>query len=429
MKHSSVQFLAILSILIHMPACAPAQVQVLPTKTNIALAEVTSTSETNIVPTQIASSIPSAIAELTCPKINSGIQFNHPKESSGFQASILHYLNEGGDPAKIESMARTLEIQPYFTLSADIDSDLLPEVVVSTRDFFEDPVTIRIYHCEQNDYRLVKSFTPDDISFGIPEFTTKIFDSEPPFMIIRIGRIVGWGQDFSAIGWHNSEWQIINLATGAPPSEIAFFDQNTDGTKEVFIKTKTATTRGGGISRIVVDSYSWDGKEFVPIRSDMTPGYDRVHYLDDAETAWRNGNPLLAVSYYEIAARDSKLSSYWTTYEVEHNQTELAKPYQQAFAFFRIVTIWYYLDRPEVASVYLEEMSKVFPKENPGSEFVLAAQALSTWYEKDPDISRSCTQAVNLLDTEYPDIVTNHLGDWGIAHPMYFATSDICMFK
>jgi hypothetical protein len=429
MKQSRTQYLAILSLLILLSACTPAQVQVLPTQTDTAIAEATNTSEPKIVPTQIATSFPTETIKSLCPKINPDIQFNLPVESKELETFVLNYLNEGGDPARIETTASNSETLTLYAVAADIDDDLLSEVAVSTGDLLGGPTIIRLYRCEQNNYQLVKSFTLDGISFGKPEFTTKIFDAEPPFMIIRTGHTLGWGQDFLAIGRYNSEWQIIHLATGITPSEIALFDQNVDGTKEVFIKTKTAATPGGGISRVIVDIYSWDGKEFVSANSDMPPGNDRVHYLDDAETAWENGDPLLAVSYYEIAARNPNLSSYWTRYELEHKQTELAKPYQQAFAFFRIVAIWIYLDRPDIASEYIQEMAEVFPKGKPGNEFVLAAQALSDWYEKESDFSESCAQAVYLLDSQYPDIVLNHLGDWGVANPMYFATSDICKLQ
>ena len=429
MKQSRTQYLAILSLLILLSACTPAQSQILPTQTNTAVLQATSTIESAAVPTQIVTSVPIATVELSCPKINPDIQLNLPKDSSEFEPSILDYLNKGGDPTKIETMASMSEMQPFFTLSADIDDDLLPELVTITQDLFEDPATIRIYHCDQNSYQLVKSFTPDGISFGIPEFATKIFDSQPPFMIVRAGRITGWGQDFFAIGWRNSKWQIINLAAGMTPSEITLFDQNADGIKEVFIRTKTAAMPGGGRSRDIINSYAWDGKEFISTSSAMPPGSDRVHYLDDAETAWKNGNPLLAISYYEIAAQDTNLSSYWTRYEMEHKQTELAKPYQQAYAFFRIVTAWIYLERPDEASEYLQEMSEAFPKGRPGHEFVVAAQALSDEYKKEPDFSQSCGQAVYLLQTQYPDIVPNHLGDWGVANPMYLSISDICKFE
>lgn len=191
MKHSSIQLLAIGSIFILLSACIPAQVQVLPTQTNTEAVEVTNSLEPTIAPTQISTILPVATAELTCPKINLDTQFDLPKESSEFEVSILNYLNNGGDPARIESIASASEMQPFFTLSADIDDDLQPELVTITRDLFEDPATIRIFHCQQNDYQLVKSFSPDGVSFGIPEFATKIFDAEPPFMIVRAGRISG----------------------------------------------------------------------------------------------------------------------------------------------------------------------------------------------------------------------------------------------
>jgi hypothetical protein len=270
---------------------------------------------------------------------------------------------------------------------------------------------------------------PQNMGNGIIELVTEIFSSEPPFVIIRAPRVAGWGQDFLAVGWHNSEWQIINLATGTTPSEIALIDQSGDGIKEVFLKTRTAATPGGGVSRVIIYAYSWDGKEFAYISSAMPPGSDRVHYLDDAESAWKQGNPLLAIAYYEIAATDSSLSSYPTTYELINKQTELAMPYQQAFAYFRIVAIWFYLDRPEVASQYIQEMSEAFPNGKSGNEFVLAAQELAKAYETYSDFSVSCVKSADLLDTQYPEIVQNHLGDWGVANPWYFASSDICKLE
>jgi hypothetical protein len=429
MKHSRTQYLAIPVLLILWSACAPTQVQVLPTQTNTALAKATSPVALSTDPTQPATNLPTATPELLCPSINSDIPFNLPMESSEFEVFILNYLNEGGDPAKIEVTDSKSETRTLYALSANIDGDLLPEVAVSIGDILGGPTIVRLYHCEQNNYQLVKSFTLDRISSGIPEFATKIFDSEPPFMIVRAWPTLGWSQDFLAIGWHNSEWQIIYLATGTTPSEVALFDQDKDGIKEVFVKTKTAATPGGGISRVLIDISSWNGKEFKSTSDALPPGPDRVHYLQDAEDAWKQGNPLLAVAYYEVAARDPNLSSYWTPYEWEHKQTQLAKPYQQAFAYFRIVAIWLYLDRPEVASEYIQEMSETFPKGKSGNEFVQAAQVLSNWYEKESDFSKSCEQAVNLLDSQYPDIIPNHLGDWGVANPMYFATSDVCKLE
>jgi hypothetical protein len=318
-------------------------------------------------------------------------------------------------------------LRSYLESSIQAESKV-PEIVIITQDLFEDPATIRISHCEQHNYQLAKSISPDGMGYGRPRFAAKIFDSEPPLMIVQTGEVSGWGQKFLAIGRRNSEWQIINLAEGTTPSEIALYDQNNDGIKEVFLETRTASTPGGGVSRVVVDCYAWNGEEFIHKDSAMPPGSDRVHYLDDAQTAWKQGNPLLAISYYETAARDPDLTSYPTTYEFVNEQTQLAKPYQQAFAFFRIVTIWYYLDRPDMAAPYIEEMSEAFPKGKPGYEFVLAAQAMSGNYEKEGDFAKSCGQTEYVFQSQYPDVMANHLGDWGVANPMYSSIDDICKF-
>ena len=133
---------------------------------------------------------------LTCPNVNPDTQYSIPSESGEFPASILNYLNNGGDPTKIQPKITPPEIPSYYSISADIDGDSLSEVIVSTRDLFEDPTTIRIYQCENKNYRLVKSFTPQNIGFGIIELVMEIFPSEPSFVIIRALHSSGWGQDF-----------------------------------------------------------------------------------------------------------------------------------------------------------------------------------------------------------------------------------------
>jgi hypothetical protein len=423
MKHLSKIICSItISFFILMAACAPATAQITPIKTH--------TSPPEIIPrstkTLAATSIPTENIELNCPKVNPNTQFNLPTQASELETSILNYLNSGGNPTRIQPQTKPPEIPPFYSLTADIDGDSLSEVVVSTPYSLENPATIRIYHCGQHKYHLAKSFGRQDMSVGITEFVTNIFPSEPDFIVIRVLHTSGWAQDFVALGWQDAEWRIIKLATGFTPSEIAFFDQNMDGIKEVLLETRTAATPGGGRSRAIIDIYSWNGTGFAFLNSVMPPDPDRIHYLQDAESAWENGNPLLAITYCEIAARDTNITSYWTTYELIHNQTELAESYQKAFAFFRIIAIWFYLDRPEVASEYIQEMSEAIQRGKPGSEFVMAAQELSKQYEINQNFSSSCMLAVKFLDSEYPGLVQNHLGDWGVANPTYFATADIC---
>lgn len=403
-------------------ACTTAQT----TTTQIHTASVEITSHPNNVLN--ATSISTANPKLVCPNINPDIQLNIPVKYIEFQSLILDYLNSGGDPTKVQPATTSPEIPSFYSIAADIDGDSLLEVIVSTRDYFEKPATIYIYQCKQDGYRLVKKFWTDR-GFGNIEFVAKIFSSEPPYVIFRSLDISGLRQFFYAVGWYKSEWRFIHLGIGTTPSEIAFFDQNTDGEKEFFLKTINSDATSNDVNRAMIETYSWNGDKFIPTSKAISLGNDRVHYLGDAESAWKAGNPLLSINYYEIAARDSSISSYWTTYELENNQIELAKPYQQAFAYFRIIAIWYYLDRPETASQYLLEMSDTFPNGKAGNEFLLAAQELANGYEIDTVFSLACAKAVYFLDTQYPGVVLNHLGDWGTTYPMYFETSDICKLE
>jgi hypothetical protein len=420
--HFRSQFLVFLVIALFasISSCAPVPSSDIPTSTNIPI---------SIVATSVPTVIPLSIVEPKCPGLDSNIQFNIPDESGQLEISILQYLNAGGDPANIKPVFQSEKQLIFDVALVDLDGDSLPEFVLSNTVFSESQVMISIYHCAQADYRLAKSFILDDMSFGEIQFSDQLFISQPSFLVLRVPHNRGWAEDYIAVGWHNSEWQTFILGSVFLPSTIILFDQNNDNIKEVFLQTKTSSTPGGGTGRAIIDTYSWNGKEFILLSSELPPGSDRIHYLQDAESAWARGNPLLAVAYYEIAAKDPNLLSYPTTHETVERQTQLAKPYQQSFAFFRIVAIWFYLERPEDAAKSIQEMSDAFPDGKPGSEFVIAAKEFATMYESGLPFHSACLKVASFLDSQYPNVVTNHLGDWGVANPIYSAASDICKFN
>ena len=116
MKHTGTQLIAIGSIFILLSACTSTPVQVVSTQTDTAAVEITNAVEPTVTSTQI-SPILTTTAEIACPKINPGFQFNLPIESSEFESAIQNYLDEGGNPDEIEAVASASEIQSFFTLS------------------------------------------------------------------------------------------------------------------------------------------------------------------------------------------------------------------------------------------------------------------------------------------------------------------------
>jgi hypothetical protein len=170
MNHLYKFFLNIIGLLIVLlSACAPAQVTPVQTNTisTTIVPKPTNTAKPTTqpinTPTSTATSVPAATIELACPRLDSNMQFELPVDSKDFETAILNYLNQGGDPEKLETVISAEKLPPFDIAYADIDADSFPEIVTGTLGLFEKPATIRIFHCKQNVYSLAKSFMPQNM--------------------------------------------------------------------------------------------------------------------------------------------------------------------------------------------------------------------------------------------------------------------------
>ena len=172
----------------------------------------------------------------------------------------------------------------------------MKEIAVSSTNLNLHEAKVSIFHCGTYDYRLADSQILGDIGFADIQFSNRLFNNMSPFLIIRGISNTGWREYYYAIGWNGTEWQEIDLGVGSF-SDIALFDHNGDGTKEVFILSDED-------GRNYVDTYEWNGTKYTTVSSVALPGSTRLEYFHDAENALSEGNPLLAIANYEIAARN-----------------------------------------------------------------------------------------------------------------------------
>jgi hypothetical protein len=398
------------------------------TQTPASISTSIPTLKATIIPsaTQTATIVPSPTKNVSCPAIDPNLQFTIPEDSGDIENSLLEYLNHGGDPMKIKFTSILEKINTFDVMSVDLNGDSSPEVVISTMDLYESPAFVRLFQCGQNDYRVALTY-PEWSTMGSAYFyyVDELFASEPPYLILDISPISGWYRSIQALGWHDDQWQMIPLGDGIMPWNITLYDQNEDGTKEVIFYADSST----GYPRTIISTYAWDGSKFNLIDKFMPPGTARVNYFEDAEAALEQRNPLLAVTYYGIAARDDGLVSISTMDEIMTRQSELAEPYQRAYAYFRIAAIWFWLDRPGVAARYIDEMAEAFPDGKPGNELLQAAQALSVAYEESSDYEASCEKAIEVMNDLNPEIVPQHLGNWDDAEPSFFEATEFCVMR
>lgn len=419
----------LLMSMVALTACAPGQ----NIPTALATATVTQAIPTKTNPPEVTATL-TPTPERRCPALTGGAELKGYSDLVELDASVLDYVNHGGDPASLKSLLVSTDKLKVSVAVADLDGDVQEEIIVSgsltiiNEDFsMGQTYIINIYQCGANAYRLAQSFPLSryDITVDIL-FVDQIFINESPLVVVEFTPLSGWGRPYNAIGWREGQWEMINLGYGFEGSDIMLYDQNNDGIKEVLIYTTNTVSLSGGASRYTIDVYAWNGKEFQYDHSDFPPGNDRVHYLGDAAEASKKGNLMMAIAYYEIAARDSNLPSYFTTYEFTENQTQLAEPYQKAFAFFRMVVIWLSQNRADMADEVIQEMSESFPDGTPGSEFVAAAKEFAAQYAVTHKAVTSCLEAVKILNTDYPNVLKGHIGDWGSANVAYSSTSEFC---
>lgn len=354
-----------------------------------------------------------------CPTIDPALSFGLPDNLDQIEESIRTYLSAGGDPAKLQALTGMGSEHPISSLAiTDLDGDSIPEIAVTT-SIFAESAKISVFRCGLHEYLLAYSDSFFNSDYADILFTDRIFARNPRYLIIRAFSIAGWNQYFIGVGWNGNNWQSIELGQGAF-ADIALYDQDNDGIKEVFIQDN--------FSRPIIDTYKWDGSQYDSINLDWIPGNDRVYYLQDAERAMEEGNPLLAIANYEIAATRENLTSSATYDEIMQDNYSLSEPYQRSYAYFRIVALWLYLGRPDEAAKYLQDMVDEFPSGSPGYEFVRAAQEMVSWYGKSPKYLAACSTAVALLDKYYPGIVLEHIGSWPHSGPVLSSTEDICKF-
>ena len=363
-----------------------------------------------------------------CPMVNDQIQLDVEFDFESLDQSALNFLNAGGDPVKLNREGSYEEVSTEVLVS-NLNNDVSNEVVLIASIADEDITKFLIYSCGQNEFVLSKKITFDGVWSVEIISVEQIFTENPPLIIFRASTPIGWTEEYIAVGWNGSAWKKLSLGYALFPSTIMLYDQDDDGVKEVFIKSLTSVTIGGGVGRPVVATYKWNGREYIHLEAELLPSFSRVHYLGDAQAAIDRKNPLLAVAYYEIAAENLDLSSWASLSEVASKQVDLADEYQRSFAYFRIAAIWLYLERTEMANQTIDMMKDEFPVGTPGAEFIDAVELLASLVESEIGYFDACSEVGMFLDNEYPDVMSIHIGGWNVPNTSYFSGVDVCTLE
>ena len=102
-----------------------------PILTAMSTATSTATATPTAVPTQTSTPTPTATPDPTCPEAGSAAPFTYPADTTELQASILVYLNAGGQWQDLFALLDELEIE-HDWVQADMNGDGVMETAVYT---------------------------------------------------------------------------------------------------------------------------------------------------------------------------------------------------------------------------------------------------------------------------------------------------------
>ena len=406
-----------------------------PTETATAVPTQTATSSPTPIPTATPTNTPSPTStpDPTCPEPGTATPFAYPADTTALQASILAYLNAGGQWEDLLALLDELEIE-HDWIQADMNGDGVMETIINMmiENEMDRNFIVSIYHCQASQYSHL--FTLD---FGPYHFhrNTIVDDvnNDRNQDIILVDGFFGSACDLEPVVL---SWQTDGIVEYSPPynqlilgcsgkDQVILQDTDGDGLKEMILIGSTVYHPDYAPPREITQTFKLLDDRYEAIKIEYAPANLRVHLLTDAQNALDAGELIQAAEYYEQAAHDNSLGnveSYTFQTVLDENEKDFPMEYQQSFALFRLAIIQFVL-RDESASIEtLDELKNNYQEGQPGHEFVIITETLLNLLAADQDINLACQEITNLIQNDYPKLGAHFY--WGGA--AFYHTQTFC---
>jgi hypothetical protein len=410
------------------PQDTPEGVMVAPAATATAAAErILFATQTAAAPTPQPAFQPD-----NCPEARALSAPARPASFEQYPAAIGVYLSNGGSPTVLESILREwgalTEQGGIVQGDTDLTGDAIPEVLMTLfNPTLYNPAAILnsgqllVFGCDEGGYRLLYN-TPNNPGLALPVLhrvgdmngnavAEVVFDIQSctTSYCTREGFILAWEPVVGIFQAINNE-QIL-----ATNGRLGVADIDEDGILELTVSSNTPTSPTSGPTRGVVDTWDWDGQNYVFVASNPDEARYRIHRLHDADTELFAGNRRSAITGYFEARDDAELLPWSVPSEAE---------LLRAFATYRIVTT-YARNGDERSESTFNTLISENPPGTPGEVFAAMGQAFMDNFRGSGDATAACGAALGVAASR-PEALS-YLNSYGFANRSYILT-DLCPF-
>ncbi|GAB4411638.1 MAG: hypothetical protein Kow00106_05970 [Anaerolineae bacterium] len=365
-----------------------------------------------------------------CPQPGAPAPPVRPEDFNDFSVAIGRFLSAGGAPTVLEATLREwgalTDKGGIVQADTDLTGDGIPEVIVTLYNPAtynpEAPLNagqLLVYGCDAGGYRLLYQtvFNP---AIALPELVRVgdmntdvkaelVFFSETcsGSACFKEAKILSWNAIVGVFEELNNG-QIVAIN-----GRVSVLDVDGDGVLELTAAINPPGTAATGPQRSVVDTWDWNGQDYVLALREEVPGARyRIHAIYDADDLLRQGQWRPAILAYDEARKDDTLLAWNIPGETEA---------LRAYAAFRILITYARLGNAR-AETWFNILIGENPPGSPGYGFAQMGQAFMDNFRATGDARAACAAAIasgaNVLGV---------LNSYGYSNRAY-TLNDVCPF-
>ncbi len=385
---------------------------------------------------------PTATLEAVCPSAGSPEEFADFQNSAELQESILAYLNQGGQFTELRNILESLIVPEYDVeilqdmVEADLNGDGVMEILITVDTFqdVEDHGRFLVLQCLGGEYYPVYVNMTGLFSHMPHPIAVVDLDGDSSDEIVIEHEIIrsAWGWAVSVFDWQDND--VINILTDPNQAILGggnweLKDEDEDGLQEFVITGHTISHTESGLPREIIETFGLqDGQTYTLLSTEYLPPEYRHHALEDAQRSLDEGDFLLALSFYDLAAHDDDLKNIGS-YHLGYfdNSSDSPNEYQRAFALFRMLIMQILLEDEEGVLTTIEELDTKYPEDSVGGEFTVLAHTFQNDIEQGKSVGEACQTVTIAIRKTFPELEL-HIGYWGYRNVSY-ENETICLFN
>jgi hypothetical protein len=415
----------------NLPLSRPAPTTVAP----VEQAEATSPPATPVVlPSPTSTATPTASPEVTPHPISCPVQNDSPaapalQAPASYVQEVLAFLNGGGSPHDLQADIRSagLSLKAGIPLAQqDFNGDRLDDIAVTLLTPSETSIVatgdLYVFVCTGQAYALAYTSAPSP-EVGAPEIIdARDMNADGAADLLLARESCGAHTCFDQIellSWQQNA--MVNVLQGEsddlPYPSIRVVGPDPNGRFQVAVSGTGIGSAGAGPYRGVTRTWSWNaaGDALVPGPDLVPPPIYRIHVLNDADQADRDGDFATALQLYDRVIHDDSLQDWVDPASERANLS--------AYAMFRETLIQLQLNDAAAAQNAYQALQSAYPPASLGGAYALLGQALWSAYQASSSLPLACAQAQAFAQTNETTILQPLY--FGYANPQYTA-ADVC---